>query len=88
MRVLVTSDRGHYRRWVSALVTFLIPGSAQSLSGARQVGAVWFVLGLVLGVVEFALLPRSPAPAPDRPARPLPPAFRLDSRERSHTMVV
>lgn len=56
MNVFITRDRSSYRRWVNALPCFLIPGSAQFLSGRRQVAVIWLISCILLVVVKFIFL--------------------------------
>ena len=44
MNIIHTSDGMHYRRWVNFIPTFLLPGSAQFLSGRKTAGVVIFTL--------------------------------------------
>jgi signal peptidase I len=62
MRLIHTSDGEHYRRWVNLIPSFLLPGSAQFLSGRRAAGVTWWSLSLVYNVLMFGYLihPRSP----------------------------
>jgi signal peptidase I len=61
MNPFITEDRTHYCRWINVLPGFLIPGSAQFLSGRRRAAVIWFALSLMVGLCILLLLvnPRS-----------------------------
>lgn len=44
MNIFNTSDGMHYRRWLNVIPTFLLPGSAQFLSGRKTAGIAIFLL--------------------------------------------
>ncbi|MBP8304252.1 MAG: signal peptidase I [Phycisphaerae bacterium] len=61
MRLIHTKGGTHYRRWVNPILSFLLPGSAQFLSGQRPRGVVVFVVYLLLvaGLITFVVHPKT-----------------------------
>jgi signal peptidase I len=56
MNPFITKDRTSYRRWINILPGFLLPGSAQFLSGRRRAGIIWYCSSLIIGICLFCLL--------------------------------
>jgi len=62
MNLIHTNDGEYYRRWVNVIFSWLMPGSAQFLSGRKKVGVVWFVSCIVcyVSLVGYLVHPKSP----------------------------
>lgn len=56
MNIFITADRTHYRRWINILLSLLLPGSAQYLSGRKTAGILWFLANLLLELILTALI--------------------------------
>lgn len=56
MKIFQTPDGMHYRRWVNFVPSFLLPGSAQFLSGRRTAGVAMFLLYIVLCATLLGIL--------------------------------
>ncbi len=48
MNIFLTKDRTNYRRWINFLLSLLLPGSAQYLSGRKVAGVLWFLFLLLM----------------------------------------
>lgn len=56
MKLIHTSDDKYYRRWVNLVSSFLLPGSAQFLSGRKAAGIAWFMFIFFLVFLLMGLL--------------------------------
>lgn len=59
MKLIYTREGRYYRRWVNLVLSLLLPGAAQFLSGRRAVGLSLFALyfALAAGVIAFLVHP-------------------------------
>lgn len=61
MKLIHTTDGNAYRRWINFVLCFIIPGSAQFLSGRKRAGVFWFLgyLAVTAGVLAYVLHPET-----------------------------
>jgi len=55
MNIFITPDRKYYRRWINVILSVVLAGSAQFLSGRKMAGVIWFFSHTLAVVISIGL---------------------------------